>query len=231
MADIILAGSTSGSITVSSPAISGTNTLTLPAVTDTLVGLAATQTLTNKTLTAPNLGTPSTLVLTNATGLAAAAMPAGSVLQVVSTTKTDTQASTSAAFIDITGLSASITPSSASNKVLVLWSVNGSQAVAVSAVYLKLLRNSTDIAIGTGSMGSRIPCSSGIASPAASILASPASGNFLDSPASTSSVTYKLQIAATAGSALAYVNRTDGDADNASYGRGASTITVMEIAG
>ena len=55
MADIILAGSTSGSITVSSPAISGTNTLTLPAVTDTLVGLAATQTLTNKTVTAPVL--------------------------------------------------------------------------------------------------------------------------------------------------------------------------------
>ena len=221
MSSVVVSGDTSGAITISAPAISGTNTLTLPAVTDTLVGLAATQTLTNKSIVATQLtGT-----------VAAARLPAGSVLQVVSTTKTDTQASTSVAFIDITGLSASITPSSASNKVLVLWSVNGSQAVAVSAVYLKLLRNSTDIAIGTGSMGSRIPCSSGIASPAASILASPASGNFLDSPASTSSVTYKLQIAATAGSALAYVNRTDGDADNASYGRGASTITVMEIAG
>ena len=55
MADIILAGSTSGAITISAPAISGTNTLTLPAVTDTLVGLAATQTLTNKTLTAPTI--------------------------------------------------------------------------------------------------------------------------------------------------------------------------------
>ena len=221
MSSVVVSGDTSGAITIAAPAISGTNTLTLPAVTDTLVGKATTDTLTNKSIVASQLtGT-----------VAAARLPAGSVLQVVSTTKTDTQASTSAAFIDITGLSASITPSSASNKVLVLWSVNGSQAVAVSAVYLKLLRNSTDIAIGTGSMGSRIPCSSGIASSAASILASPASGNFLDSPASTSSVTYKLQIAATAGSALAYVNRTDGDADGASYGRGASTITVMEIAG
>lgn len=47
---VSLNGSTSGSVTITAPAIAGTNTLTLPAVTDTLVGLAATQTLTNKTL-------------------------------------------------------------------------------------------------------------------------------------------------------------------------------------
>ena len=46
-----LNGATSGSVTIDAPAVAGTNTLTLPAVTDTLVGLAATQTLTNKTLT------------------------------------------------------------------------------------------------------------------------------------------------------------------------------------
>ena len=45
-----LNGSTSGSVTIDAPAVAGTNTLTLPAVTDTLVGLAATQTLTNKTI-------------------------------------------------------------------------------------------------------------------------------------------------------------------------------------
>ena len=45
-----LNGSTSGSITLDAPAVAGTNTLTLPAVTDTLVGLAATQTLTNKSV-------------------------------------------------------------------------------------------------------------------------------------------------------------------------------------
>jgi hypothetical protein len=43
-----LNGATSGSVTIDAPAVAGTNTLTLPAVTDTLVGLAATQTLTNK---------------------------------------------------------------------------------------------------------------------------------------------------------------------------------------
>jgi len=45
-----LNGATSGSVTIDAPAVAGTNTLTLPAVTDTLVGLAATQTLTNKTI-------------------------------------------------------------------------------------------------------------------------------------------------------------------------------------
>ena len=69
MSSVVVSGDTSGSITISAPAISGTNTLTLPAVTDTLVGLAATQTLTNKTLTAPALGTPASGNLANCTGI------------------------------------------------------------------------------------------------------------------------------------------------------------------
>jgi hypothetical protein len=48
MASLKLTGDTSGTVTLTVPAVAGTNTLTLPAVTDTLVGLAATQTLTNK---------------------------------------------------------------------------------------------------------------------------------------------------------------------------------------
>jgi hypothetical protein len=55
MGDIILAGSTSGSITVAPPAAAGSGTLTLPTGTDTLVGKATTDTLTNKTVTAPVL--------------------------------------------------------------------------------------------------------------------------------------------------------------------------------
>ena len=74
MAAIIIAGNTSGSITLSAPDISGSNTLSLPAVTDTLAGLSATQTLTNKTLTSPTLttpalGTPASGTMTNVTGL------------------------------------------------------------------------------------------------------------------------------------------------------------------
>ena len=50
-AGVALSGSTSGSITLVATAVAGTNTLTLPAATDTIVGIAATQTLTNKRVT------------------------------------------------------------------------------------------------------------------------------------------------------------------------------------
>ena len=53
MSSIVVSGDTSGSVTLSAPAVSGSSVLTLPAVTDTLAGIAATQTLTNKTLTTP----------------------------------------------------------------------------------------------------------------------------------------------------------------------------------
>jgi hypothetical protein len=58
MADIIVAGNTSGSITISAPLVAGSGTLTLPTGTDTLIGKATVDTLTNKTLTSPVLTTP-----------------------------------------------------------------------------------------------------------------------------------------------------------------------------
>lgn len=71
-----IAGTTSGSLTLNTDAIAGTAVITIPAVTDILVGRATTDTLTNKTLTSPvlitpNLGTPSVLVGTNISGTGA----------------------------------------------------------------------------------------------------------------------------------------------------------------
>ena len=84
---LVLAGTTSGTTTVTATAVAGTTTLTLPAATDTLVGKATTDTLTNKTLTSPVI-----------TGASVSSM-ASSVI-----TSGTSQASTSGTSIDFTGI-------------------------------------------------------------------------------------------------------------------------------
>jgi len=55
MANLVISGDTSGTVTLAAPAVSGTTTLTLPTTTGTVVADTATQTLTNKTLTSPTI--------------------------------------------------------------------------------------------------------------------------------------------------------------------------------
>jgi hypothetical protein len=144
--------------------IDGTAGVTFPAggvgnPASAVVGLTDTQTLTNKTLTTPNLGTPSTLVLTNATGLPAAqltgtqtiprgTLPTGSVLQVVSATISSGQTTSSTSFVAST-LIATITPTSATSKILVLISAQNlaywSSTNTVVQIKAQLLRGATQI--------------------------------------------------------------------------------------
>ena len=149
------------------------------------------------------------------------------VLQVVSTTKTDTfSASTSNTFTDITGLSVSITPSATSSKILVLASVIGS-ATSNGVANIQLLRGATAICIGDAA--STRPRATTSTDSNSLNQAVPASINFLDSPATTSATTYKLAINTGDNSGTAYINRTLVDGDDMYSGRYASTITVMEI--
>ncbi len=176
---------------------------------------------------------PLVLNSSSITGLAAvgglSARQTGEVLQVVSTEKVDTFSTTSGSFVDVTGLAVSITPSSSSSKILVLFQINGSQNVTAGRASVRLLRGATIINAGTA-VGSRISALGGFSSTDQSLPSAPISGNYLDSPATTSSTTYKIQLAMTAGSGSAFINQTSQDTDQSSQIRMASQITVMEIA-
>ena len=143
--------------------------------------------------------------------LADANMPTGSVLQVVQGTYTTYTSSSSTSYVD-SGLSTSITPTSSSSKILVLISqqlmiAGGSQSMIA---YLNLVRGSTQVweslneAINTYDQGG-----SGVEMGTLLCL------NYLDSPATTSSTTYKTQVKRSGGSEIRWRS---------------ATITLMEIA-
>jgi hypothetical protein len=152
----------------------------------------------------------------------------GSVLQVVSTTKTDTFSTASTSYVDVTGLSVSITPSSATSKIYVVAQVTGGGTVGTNNTNFRLVRDSTAICIGTSGGGSRIQSTTS-ASPEDVNALSALIISFLDSPSTTSATTYKIQQIVPAGAG--YVNRTAADGDASYTARATSTITVMEIAG
>ncbi len=154
-------------------------------------------------------------------------LPTGSVLQVVSNTKIDTFSTTSVPYVDVTGLFVTITPTSATSKILITGLVNFAASADVG--FFRLVRDSTAICVGTAA-GSRVAATAQQRNNTDSADADAAALNFLDSPATTSAVTYKIQAASPAGGYTTRFNSAADDADQANRGRTASTITVMEIA-
>ena len=153
----------------------------------------------------------------------------GKVLQVVSTTKTDTfSAGNVSTYADITGLSASITPSATSSKILCIVNINSSSDQNTNANFFRLVRGSTAINVGT-SVGSRVAASAHMISRDTQ-RQTLSSFNFLDSPSTTSATTYKIQYQnGGAGGGNCRINRSYNDANNNDSARTASTITLMEI--
>lgn len=142
------------------------------------------------------------------------------VLQVVQTNLNTITSTTSASAVDISGFSVSITPQSASNKVLVTVNLNVGFASA-DDTYFYLLRGATAIAGGTGGTNSVAAYRRG------NIISDTGMDtvtlSFLDSPATTSATTYKMQWSTRVGTL--YANRRGTDTLVATT----STITVEEI--
>ena len=161
-------------------------------------------------------------------------LPAGSVLQVVSTIKSDAFSSTgTTSFVDITGLSASITPISTSSKIMVMVNLKGA---ARSHGSFRIARGSTAIGVGAAS-GSRTRAGAHSATNASTDAYTEYTTfaldmHVLDSPATASAVTYKVQGGTPYQSNyVIYVNRSVDNSNSSWLPITASTITLMEVAG
>ena len=185
----------------------------LPEDTDNgsnYVALKAPDTLSaDLTLTLPSAdGTSGQVLQTNGSGVLSFASGGGKVLQVVTSANTANQASASTSYIDATDLSVNITPSSASNKILILFTGSFQNSADTLNSFLTILRGATNLATTNdyfilNSAGTRIIAGS--------------SAHFIDSPNTTSSTTYKIQFKCeSASSATVFAN---------------ARITVFEIAG
>ena len=162
------------------------------------------------------------------TRMADASMSAGAILQVVQTVKTDVSSLTSShsTWADISGMSVDITPSSANNKIFIMCTANIGN-IGNGHRDVRLLRDSTAICIGDAGGDRGSVSGSSEASSHGNHMANIAF-QYLDSPNTTSATTYKIQWKS--GLVDIAINRSKDDTDNVHHPRGASTITVMEVA-
>lgn len=158
-----------------------------------------------------------------------ASLPAlGKVLQVVSAAKTDTFTFTNTiqtGGVQIPGLTVTLTPSSTSSRFFVTADLTGSGTSGVAQVFFRLYRNSTNI-ISAPDDGSRIGSTTRFYFADANVTISTGL-NYVDSPNTTSPVTYSIYVGVDA--ATGYINRNQGDLNNPIGGRTVSVITAFEI--
>ncbi len=147
----------------------------------------------------------------------------GKLLQCLQTVKTDSASSNNTTFNTL--ISVAITPSATSSKIMVFYHFQSFGYNAGASI--RILRDSTAIYVGDAD-GSRIQGSGNFKSPSTEFINN-LSGNFLDSPSSTSAITYALQMRSNGGTN--YINRSSADANSTDATRVPSSITVMEIGG
>ena len=191
-------------------------------------------TTTGDTIYASSANTPARLgigstgqVLTVASGIPSWATATTIVKQITFGTLKATASTSSTSFTD-TGLSASITPTSASSKIMVTANVSLAP-MASGGIFLTLTDGSNTILLDPTSSGSRSKAFSRIEGDTAGQYAMLAQTlQFIDSPGSTSAKTYKIRWFVSGNTG--YINRMTTDADSDGYAAGISTITLTEYA-
>ena len=156
------------------------------------------------------------------------------ILQVVQAAKTDTASTTSGTYVTISGLSVDITPSSSSNKILVIADVKAGNDGG-NGYYLQIVRDSTAIYVGDAASGKQQCVQQtygGGDTGEGKYGMAKMGGTFLDSPNTTSQVTYAVQFLRLGGNSptTLYVNRVGSETAGEYVGRAASSITAIEVA-
>jgi hypothetical protein len=204
-----LNGSSSGYTAIDAPAAAGSNTLVLPT----------------------GNGNNKEVLQTNGSGTLSWVKP-GTVLQIVANTRNGTYSENigSTHFWGPADFETKITPSSASNKVLIQghFCVDGAIAMGVNC---QIKKDGSVLAGANGATASnRKLTHSGVKSTGERMVNLPIT--YLDSPNTTSEVAYKFWFTHTSGSArVVYINQSHEDTDNAEISRAVSTILLTEIAG
>ena len=163
-----------------------------------------------------------------------ASLPTGSVLQVKSVTMTGNQTFAGTAFTDITDgtnpLSISITPTSSSSKFILTMNISSSANNGGSRFGFRFMRDST--AVGNGvTEGSRTPVSVQGLGTTSNNIDEKLTSVFLDSPATTSAITYKVQGNVEQSGSNLIINESSTNTNSSTVYRAPSSFTIMEIAG
>lgn len=152
----------------------------------------------------------------------------GNIIQVVQTVKSDTYNTTNTSYEDVPNFSCSITPRYSTSKILVLVDIGAFTPASGGTCSSRLLRGATEIYSGDGAAGVLNQIYDGGSSSGEHYYgAFHHSSTYLDSPATTSTTTYKVQIKSN-GAYTTYFNRNAYDA-GVYGGRTASSITLMEV--
>jgi len=236
MSKIRLHGSSSGYTEIAPVAASSNNTITLPN-SGTLIshdGNGAVGVTSITVGTGVTIGDGRLTASSGIVGLTSTGLPAGSILQAVSSTKTDTSSTYagSGGFHD-SGLSVSITPSHANNKILIVGYVMTSVVGPQHNIGVVIKKASSII---TGYLGDSDGSRTQNAAVGTNMVSSyenftgQINFQYLDTAGGTSAITYEASIRnPSSTSRTIYLNRATTDTDNQYHYRTASTITVMEI--
>ena len=156
----------------------------------------------------------------------------GGVIQVVQKLFTTQFTSNVYVYADVTGFSVDITPKFSTSKILCVGHISGHGTPNTRALYrlVRTISGGSGVPLGEGNdnIGNRAPCLGTLYS---GDTESPENFGYtvLDSPATTNSINYKIQISNGNNTQQSYVNRAQGWTNSYAHGAPASSLTLMEL--